>query len=195
MVLRTFAKSAMDRDVELCFTPLSKPKIKALEYPFEWIGEENYGYSVRDFCRGFADEEPGDPGNFPNNIVEYYWIKEGENDYEAWHCLCKLDTGYYAYYNASCDYTGFDCQGGMLLFISKNKERLFYEAMDLVTRLKCIKGKEKKARRAKKKEKRESKKAKKHSYESDESKGSNESKESNGSDESDKSKERNNEII
>lgn len=141
-----------DAELELCFTSLSKPRVKALKYPFKWIGTE---FSLEDFCRGFVDEEPGDPGNFPNNITEYYWIKEGENDYESWDCLCKLDNGYYAYYTASCDYTGFDCQGEMLMFISKNKERLFYEGMNLITRIQCIKDKERKKRHAIKREKRE----------------------------------------
>ena len=115
------------------------PKLKYLEYPFGFIGINNeFDYNPSEFSRGFPDEEQLDLTNFPNNIVEYYWIKQGENDGDDWSCLCKLEGDIYAYYNASCDYTGFDCQGGMLLFVSKNKERLFSEGMPEYAQKKCL---------------------------------------------------------
>lgn len=104
------------------FTPIAIPNRTALEYPFSFIVDEEY--QTRYFCRGLPDEEPLDCGDFPNNITEYYWIHEGENDVEPWMCLCKLDNNCYCFYSASCDYTGFDCQGGMEMVISKDKENL-----------------------------------------------------------------------
>jgi hypothetical protein len=109
------------------FTPITNPNIKALEYPFSFI--INQEYDIQYFCKGILSEDKEDPGDFPNNIIEYYWIHEGENDEEPWICLCKLDNGVYAFYSASCDYTGFDCQGGMELVISKNLDKLFNEGM------------------------------------------------------------------
>ncbi len=133
-------------DLELIFTPLLHPNVEALSYPYSFIdidGKDMWGYhySTRDFCRGLVDEEPCSPEDFPRNIADYYWIQEGENDGEAWQCLCKLKNGCYVFYSASCDYTGFDCQGGMIMFISKNKERVFYECMDARSRELCIKEK------------------------------------------------------
>lgn len=68
-------------------------------------------------------------GDFPNNIKKWFWAHEGENDAESWRCLVQLENGYYAYYEAYCDYTGFDCQGGMDLFIDKKYDVLINLAM------------------------------------------------------------------
>ena len=42
----------------------------------------------------------------------------------------KRKNGKYAFYTAWCDYTGFDCQGGMKLYISSNINVLIKMAMD-----------------------------------------------------------------
>lgn len=133
-------------DLEIIFTPLTNHKLWDLSYPFSFINKKDdelwgYQYSTADFCRGLVDEELCDPGNFPKNIRDYYWIQEGENDGKSWLCLCRLKNGCYVFYSASCDYTGFDCQGGMIMFISNSKERIFYECMDKITREACIKEK------------------------------------------------------
>jgi hypothetical protein len=132
-------------DLEIIFTPLINTRLRSLQYPFSFINnkplQECGEYSLKDFCRGLVDEESCDPENFPSNILEYYWIYDGENDGEAWYCLCKLKNSCYVFYKASCDYTGFDCQGSMIMFISKNKEKLFYEALNNFERELCIKEK------------------------------------------------------
>jgi hypothetical protein len=120
------------------FKPLSAPNTKALEYPFSFIGDKEYQYAVSDFCKGIIHEEPHDPGNFPLNIEEYYWIHEGKNDEESWYCLCKLDNGLYAFYSARCDYTGFDCQGEMRLCVSKDLSILFKYGLTTAKRKLCI---------------------------------------------------------
>lgn len=110
------------------FHPIVAPNKKVLEYPFSYIG---YGtdYRVSGFQRGLIDEAPLDCGDFPNNITQFFWISEGKNDERPWYCLCQLDNGIYAFYRAFCDYTGFDCQGGMQLFVSRDLRKLFYEGM------------------------------------------------------------------
>lgn len=118
--------------MDTVFTPISEPNKALLEYPFSFIGED---YRTQDFCKGLPDEEPLNCGDFPNNITEYYWIHEGENDEEPWMCLCKLSNEQgsegdrYVFYSASCDYTGFDCQGGMEMVISKDINKLFNSGM------------------------------------------------------------------
>ncbi len=115
------------------FEPIDKLNLKALEYPFSFINKDYYELS--EICTGLVDEEPINIGDFPNNIVEYYWIHEGTNDEENWHLFCKVmteDTGEadskeaYVYYTAGCDYTGFDCQGDMKIYISRNAPALLY---------------------------------------------------------------------
>ncbi len=123
------------------FTPISEPNKALLEYPFSFIDDhDNFGwtYKTKDFCKGLPDEEPLNCGDFPKNITEYYWIHEGENDEEPWMCLCKLSNDCYVFYSASCDYTGFDCQGGMEMIISKDKERLFTMGLTDKQRQMCI---------------------------------------------------------
>lgn len=42
---------------------------------------------------------------------EVYFMQEGQCDGEPWFILAKVK-GFYIYFEASCDYTGFDCRGG-----------------------------------------------------------------------------------
>lgn len=124
------------------YTPLAKPNLEALEFPFGFVNSSYLDmYKMSEIARGFVDEEVCDVGDFPKNIAEYYWIHEGERDEEAWHLLCRLDNGLYAYYCASCDYTGFDCQGMMRLFVSRNALRIFEEAMTKATQTYCMREK------------------------------------------------------
>jgi hypothetical protein len=114
------------------------PVIKSLEYPFSFIRgsnivndyiDEEDGYDVNDFIIPMPGEPDEEAGDFPNNITKYLWVYEGENDERPWLALVKLDNGNYAYYRGECDYTGFDCQGAMELYISKNLATLVKMAM------------------------------------------------------------------
>jgi hypothetical protein len=142
-------------EMALLLQPIAEPNKAALAYPFSYIGLESdaatggWGvydneYDVDKFTDGLIDEEEFDAGDFPNNIVEYYWIHKGKNDEDAWHLFCKIaapDGEAYAYYTASCDYTGFDCQGGMKLIVSKSAQSLFYGGLVDRTRKLCLKEK------------------------------------------------------
>jgi hypothetical protein len=135
-------------EFELVSTPIAEPDKKAFAYPFSCIssGEEESWcptYDTDDFCTGLLGEEKDglSCGKFPDNIAEFYWLHEGHNDEDAWECLCKLDNGNYAYYTAWCDYTGFDCQGGMKMIVSKDLKRLFYEGLTERSRATCLKEK------------------------------------------------------
>ena len=143
-----FVPASADADFELVSTPIAEPDKAAFSYPFSCIstGEEESwceSYDTDDFCKGLLGEEADDLtcGKFPDNIVEFYWLHEGHNDEDAWECLCKLDNGNFAYYSAWCDYTGFDCQGGMKMIVSKDLKRLFYEGLTERSRANCLKEK------------------------------------------------------
>jgi hypothetical protein len=142
-------------EMALLLQPIAEPDKAALAYPFSYIGMESdaatggWGvydneYNVEKFTDGLIDEAQFDAGDFPNNIVEYYWIHKGKNDEDAWHLFCKIaapDGEAYAYYTASCDYTGFCCQGGMKLIVSKSAQALFYGGLVDRTRKLCLKEK------------------------------------------------------
>ena len=145
---KSFVPASFDADFELVSTPIAEPDKRAFSYPFSCISsgeEESWGptYDTDDFCEGLLGEEPADRncGKFPDNIAEFYWLHEGHNDEDKWECLCKLDNGNYAFYTAWCDYTGFDCQGGMKLIVSKDLKRLFYEGLTERSRALCLKEK------------------------------------------------------
>jgi hypothetical protein len=99
--------------------------IHTLDYPFEFIRTGEYDRRVK--------EIPGQPiediGNFPDNIAHYYWISPGENDEKPWLTLCCLDNGIYVFYKGECDYTGFDCQGNMEIYASRDVTILLHYGM------------------------------------------------------------------
>ena len=104
------------------------PKKSQYEYPFAF----NDLYSSSSIFTPIIGEKEtiSDIGDFPNNISKYIWGQEGENDFIDWILLCKLTNGKYAFYTAWCDYTGFDCRGGMKLYISSKINVLIKMAMD-----------------------------------------------------------------
>jgi hypothetical protein len=144
------SESSTEKSLLLVATAIEKPKTTALEYPFSFIGTNDGGYYTNEFSEGLLDEEKVDIGDFPNNIDEYYWIHEGANDEETWHLLCRVSLGAakggdnfaYVYYTASCDYTGFDCQGQMKIVASMSLKKLIESGMTEQTRCLLIKDRE-----------------------------------------------------
>jgi len=45
-------------------------------------------------------------------VVQVYYVVPGENDGANWTFLIKHKNGNFVFFDAGCDYTGFDCQGG-----------------------------------------------------------------------------------
>lgn len=98
-----------------------------IEYPYSFIPEL---YNVQDILRTIPTEDTqADAGTFPSNIQKHYWIVEGENDGDEWKSLGKLKNGNYFFFTAACDYTGFDCQGWMRLWVSKSFQTILDHAM------------------------------------------------------------------
>jgi hypothetical protein len=101
--------------------------LDTLDYPFSFLRNGEYERTVQPI--------PGQPvedvGTFPDNIAHYYWIHPGKNDEEPWLVLCRLTTGVYVFYKGECDYTGFDCQGNMKLYASRDPAILIEFAMTL----------------------------------------------------------------
>lgn len=53
-----------------------------------------------------------------NHFEEVYHFQIGENDEDDWQFVVKHKNGYYVTFDACCDYTGFDCQGGGVITYS-----------------------------------------------------------------------------
>jgi hypothetical protein len=99
--------------------------VGSLEYPFSFLRSGEYPRQ----CNPLPGQPEEEIGTFPDNIAEYIWIRPGENDEQPWLTLCRLDTGVYVYYRGECDYTGFDCQGDMKIYASKDPNILLLYAM------------------------------------------------------------------
>jgi len=59
------------------------------------------------------------------NIVEVIQAIEGENDGADWIAVVRLKDGRYAFVQAGCDYTGWDCQAGGQVWVSDSLENLW----------------------------------------------------------------------
>jgi hypothetical protein len=102
------------------------PDHTCLAYPYSFLAEYIESPDML-LCQTEAE----DIGDFPENVDHYYWIHEGVNDEEPWIALCKLRNGVYVFYKGECDYTGFDCQGDMKLYASKNVSELIDYGMSI----------------------------------------------------------------
>ena len=66
-----------------------------------------------------------------SDMVDYkqfekvYYARPGANDEENWTFLVKHQNGYYVYFDAGCDYTGFDCQGGGTITYSRDSKKMW----------------------------------------------------------------------
>jgi hypothetical protein len=104
-----------------------------MEYPYSCIREDYLGYSVDTILQPIIVEEEKDritADTFPHTIREHIWVREGEPDGEDWISCGVLASGVYFLYQASCDFTGFDCRGDMRLWLSRSWETIVNHAMD-----------------------------------------------------------------
>ena len=108
---------------------------KAFEYPFGFINYDKCykEFNIENFTLTLFDNKLKSERidltkiNFPKDIKKVYWYDKGINDKKPWQVICKLRSNrhtFYVYYLAGCDYTGFDCQGYMKMYISKSFKKL-----------------------------------------------------------------------
>ena len=104
------------------------------------IGCHDNDYRLKKILRpipGVAALDAGDldAKDFPKNIQEYYWINDGKNDEYPWYALGRLATGAYFYFTASCNFSGFDCEGQMALYLAPDLQTLYDNGMSAAARL------------------------------------------------------------
>lgn len=74
-----------------------------------------------------------------SKLAKVYFAQEGENDEESWIFIAHHSDGIYVYFTASCDYTGFDCQGGGEVYYSTNLETFWNYCLDTHARTLLLK--------------------------------------------------------
>lgn len=104
----------------------------AFKFPFYCLpGNDGYDirYNYSDICIAMFNEklksEKIDMNDvvFPRDIMKVYWYQEGINDEQPWYFVGKIKCNNkykYIFYIGECDYTGFECQGIMKMYISKS---------------------------------------------------------------------------
>lgn len=92
------------------------------EYPFESFSDDIGDWTY------FNIDNINDRGSFElkTSNIDLVWLFDpGEQDGEDWRMVAKTKDGYYFCFEASCDYTGFDCQGGGTVSWSRHPDKLW----------------------------------------------------------------------
>lgn len=103
-----------------------------IEYPLYYVNE-SLQFTPNMIRRDILIEDMAERarhGNFPQNIHEYFWIKDGEIDGLSWLCLGKLTNGAYFFFSAYCDVAGFNCGGDMTLYVSNSFKNIIEYGME-----------------------------------------------------------------
>lgn len=130
------AQAALDLHRQTrCYAPRRQEGVdkmlEALDYPLTYLDEYGGPQQIRKPLIG-QEDIPLENGNvFPTDVTDYLWIHEGVNDEEPWKAVGVLASGAHFFYKAECDYTGFDCQGGMELYVTKDLPTLLCYAMGI----------------------------------------------------------------
>lgn len=105
--------------------------LKKLEYPLENLGVYGGPTNIYRAIPADASVTAADLTEFPTRISEFLWVHEGENDTDPWLALGIMENGVYFFYKGECDYTGFDCQGDMMLYGARSLATLLDSAMGI----------------------------------------------------------------
>jgi hypothetical protein len=105
---------------------------RTMAYPLGYVNDQwQEHYSLENILRPIVlEKDSAAAGDFPKNIREFFWVRCGENDGDSWLAAGQLTNDNYFFYSGGCDYTGFDCQGGMSLWVSKSWKNIVDHAMD-----------------------------------------------------------------
>ena len=104
----------------------------ALEYPLYYV-QHSLSYTPSIIRKEILIESMYDRarhGAFPDNIREYFWINNGQNDGVSWLCVGQLTTGSYFFYSAYCNTCGFEGNGDMSLYVSTSFKNIIEYGME-----------------------------------------------------------------
>lgn len=129
--------------------PMAAPRTDAFEHGvLHWVGKQVRGYEHPYDAADYEDDTiehgchdndyrldsivrpmPGVAaaplGDFPNNIKDYFWLNDGKNDENPWYMLARLSNGTFVFLAASCNFSGFDCQGQIHLYAATDLQTLY----------------------------------------------------------------------
>jgi hypothetical protein len=98
---------------------LNNPDLSEFDYPFSFEDIINY----KNLDSKDVTEHPVLTLDTSDKLI--WFLQNGENDGESWILILKTSDNIYCYYEASCDYTGFDCRGSIDLFYSSDPNKLW----------------------------------------------------------------------
>lgn len=102
---------------------------KKFQYPFNSCGEYgNWSISSKGDIPILGIKYLLDSENLKKSTI--YFHQYGQNDEKAWIFVAKFPIGAYVYFNAWCDYTGFDCRGGGSLRYANDWNTFWTECLD-----------------------------------------------------------------
>jgi hypothetical protein len=139
---RTFELVAMasPRTASLESGPLSMIglQVRGYEHPFDPAvledehivqGCHDNDYRLESILHPLPAVAAAPLGDFPKNIQDYFWINDGKNDEHPWYLLARLSNGTFVFLEASCTFSGFDCQGQIHLYAADSLQALYDHAM------------------------------------------------------------------
>lgn len=102
---------------------------------YEW--KDNYAYSsYLSHLGSWETRGCPQPGMYEyktecQDIARVFSYQKGVNGEDSWIMYGELEDGSVFHFRGSCDFTGFECQGGGVMIIAPNWENLFDNFTDL----------------------------------------------------------------
>lgn len=96
------------------------------DYPFRACKDIEGGWTVEPIgdTNELSYDELFDKNILINSTV--FYCRGGWNDGDPWVFMIKRPDDIYVYFNASCDYTGFDCRGGGNIYYTSGNFSTFW---------------------------------------------------------------------
>jgi hypothetical protein len=111
-------------------------QVRGYEHPFVFTEDETIeqgchdnDYRIESIVRPMPGVDAAPLGDFPNNIQDYFWLNDGKNDEHPWYMLARLDNGTFVFLAASCNYSGFECTGQIVVYAATDLQALYDNGM------------------------------------------------------------------
>lgn len=101
------------------------------DYPLESFHDNVGGWSYEPIA-GESDEGHNGAAIPEKEMLDcdqfekVYYVRPGENDGENWTFLVKHKNGFYVFFDAGCDYTGFECCGGGTITYTQSAQKMWW---------------------------------------------------------------------
>lgn len=121
---------------------MESPDFDNFEYPIQSLLEDVGNWRVEEVLNPTKNLNRCPPDEAPlitdllntDLFKKVIFAQEGEADGDSWIIVALHQNEYYILFDASCDYTGFDCRGGGLLLYTKSASDMYEYGFDTWTR-------------------------------------------------------------